>query len=104
MTSAAGGEQSGDTTLRADLSDPVSACGTVVIVGSLLRSPQSAAHLPCHTAEMEAAARIGLALLVLALGYVLDARAHGGARLRGDDGVGAFSDGGGMAAGTSAAF
>jgi hypothetical protein len=55
---------------------------------------------------MEAAAWIGLALLVLALalGYVLDARAHGGARLRGDDGVGAFSDGGGMAAGTSAAF
>jgi hypothetical protein len=51
---------------------------------------------------MEAAAWIGLALLVLALGYVLDARAHGGARLRGDDGVGAFSDGGGMAAaGTS---
>jgi hypothetical protein len=55
---------------------------------------------------MEAAAWIGLALLVLvlALGYVLDARAHGGARLRGDDGVGAFSDGGGgiAAADTSA--
>ena len=41
---------------------------------------------------MEAAAWIGLALLVLALalGYVLDARAHGGARLRGDDDVGAI--------------
>jgi uncharacterized membrane protein YgcG len=47
---------------------------------------------------MEAAAWIGLILLVIALsifGYVLDARAHGGARLRGDYGGGDCSEGGG---------
>ena len=47
---------------------------------------------------MEAAAWIGLIVLVVALaiiGYVLDARAHGGARLRGDYGGGTVSDGGG---------
>jgi hypothetical protein len=47
---------------------------------------------------MEAAAWIGLTLLVIALsilGYVLDARAHGGARLRSDYGGGDSSEGGG---------
>jgi hypothetical protein len=47
---------------------------------------------------MEAAAWIGFAVLVVALavlGYVLDSRAHGGARLRGDYGGGTVSESGG---------
>ena len=47
---------------------------------------------------MEAAAWIGLTALAIALsilGYVLDARAHGGARLRGGYGGGDSSEGGG---------
>src|SRR3954454_17138163 len=100
MTSAAGGEQSGDTTLRAALSDPVSACGNscdrwfLAEITSVCRTP-ALSHCRDGSRRLDRA-RPGLALLVLALalalGYVLDARAHGGARLRGDDGVGAFSD------------
>jgi hypothetical protein len=50
---------------------------------------------------MQAVAWTGLALVLIALsilGYVLDARAHGGARLRGGyggDADGGFSEGGG---------